>query len=79
MGDLSELELFSIIKDALGDVTVAHLELGEGVSLREMALEWCAPQRCSQPNSKTWDAIILHGGCPVLNPRTLGKGDALQC
>lgn len=64
MGDLSELELFSIIKDALGDVIVAHLELGEGVGLREMALKWCAPQRRSQPTSKTCDAIILHGGCP---------------
>ena len=64
MGDLSELELFSIIKDALGDVTVAHLELGEGIGLREMALEWCAPQRCSQHTSKTCDAIILYEGCP---------------
>lgn len=43
MGDLSELELFSIIKDALGEVTVANLKLGEGVGLREMALEWHAP------------------------------------
>lgn len=43
LGDLSELELFSIIKDALGEVTVANLELGEGVGLREMALEWHAP------------------------------------
>ena len=69
MGDLSELELYSKIKEALGDVTVAPLELGEGVDLREMALEWRAPQRCSQPTSKTCDTIILHGGCPQSEDR----------
>lgn len=43
MGDLSELELFSIIKDVLGEVTAAHLELEGGVSLRERGLERYMP------------------------------------
>lgn len=89
-GDLSELELFSIIKDALGEVTAAHFERTGGwgrgwwgrVGLRERTWNGMLPKDVHNLTPKPVMPSFCMGErdfIDVLNPRTLGRGDPLDC